>query len=159
MQCTICSHPGLSLVMTMWSWGSEPVLLLPQAWLSPISWYKIQFSFLNEVAQYAQFIPCPHQAPLNAHGGSRWYQPTNMDGAQFCSDKGIIVPTFIVGFYFWLGYIVAVSDFDMCHCQTDEFIKLQLIVPVLTRQSYPIQVLPKFPSLWLPKEYSQLPLD
>ena len=30
--------PGLGLVMTMWSWGSEPVLILPSEWLSPISW-------------------------------------------------------------------------------------------------------------------------
>ena len=30
--------PGLGLVMTMWSWGSEPVLILPPGWLSPISW-------------------------------------------------------------------------------------------------------------------------
>jgi len=75
---------GLSLVMTMWSWGSEPVLLLPQAWLSPISW------------------------PLS--------MPTGVPG-------GISLPI-------WMGLNSAV-----------------------------IKVLPKLPSPWLPKEYSQLPLD
>ena len=35
--------PGLGLVMTMWSWGSEPVLILPPGWLSPISWWHFYF--------------------------------------------------------------------------------------------------------------------
>ena len=71
----------------------------------------------------------------------------------------LFVSTWHIGFYFWLRFKVVVCDFDMCHCQTDEIVKLCFDRPSFNVTQNPIQVLPKLPSPWLPKEYSQLPLD